>query len=51
MAALARAISQVTGSQVDVDSLRGILVFCILGLFLSAIAIKAYGLDFSVGLF
>jgi len=51
MAALARAISQVLGSQIDVESLKSILVFCGLGLLVSLLAIRTYGLDLSVAFF
>jgi len=51
MTALARAICQVTGSQIDVESLRSTLIFCGLGLLISLIAIEAYGLDLSVAFF
>jgi hypothetical protein len=51
MAALARAISRVTGSPVDIESLGGVLVFSGLGLLVSLIAIEAYGLDLSSGFF
>jgi hypothetical protein len=51
MAALARAISQVTGTEVDADSLGGILVFSGLGLVVSLLAVGAYGLDLGMAFF
>jgi hypothetical protein len=51
MAALARAIFQVTGTRVDVDSLSAILVFSGIGLIVSLLAVETYGLDLSVAFF
>ena len=51
MAALAHAISHLTGTRVDVDSLGAVLVFSGLGLVVSLAAIETYGLDLSVGFF
>jgi hypothetical protein len=51
MAALARAISRMTGTPVDIESLGAILVFSGLGLIVSLFAIEAYGLDLSTGFF
>jgi hypothetical protein len=51
MAALARAISCVTGTSLDSESLGGVLVFSGLGLLVSLVAIRAFGLDFSAGFF
>jgi len=51
MAALARAICQFTGTQVDVESLGGILVFFLLVLILSLLALGTYGMDLSAAFF
>ena len=51
MATLARVISLVTGSPVDVRSLEPIVILCCIGLLVSLIGIKAYDLDLSVTLF
>jgi hypothetical protein len=49
MAALARAISRATGTEIDVESLSAILIFSGIGLLLTLVAIEAYGLDLSYG--
>jgi hypothetical protein len=51
MAALARAISHVTGAPVDLETLGAVVVFSGLGLLVSLFAIEAYGLDLSAGFF
>jgi hypothetical protein len=51
MTTLARVISQVMGSRIDARSLEPIVIFCSIGLLLSLIGIKAYGLDLSAALF
>jgi hypothetical protein len=50
MAALARALSRVTGTQIDVEEIKPILIFCGVGLTVSLFLIS-YGLDLSVGFF
>jgi hypothetical protein len=50
MAALARALSRAIGIDVDVETLKIILIFCGAGLFVSVLA-ALYGLDLSGGLF
>jgi hypothetical protein len=51
MTAIAQAISRVTGTEIDVDSLSAVLIFCGIGLTVSLFAIEAYGLDLSCGFF
>lgn len=51
MTALVQALSRLTGTDFDVESLKTILIFCGIGLVLSLLAIETYGLDFSAGLF
>lgn len=51
MTTLARVISHVTGSPDDVRSLEPIVILCSLGLLLSLIAVKIYGLDLSTTFF
>ena len=50
MAALARVLSRVSGTEVDVETLKTILIFCGAGLGLSLLA-ASYGLDLSPGFF
>jgi hypothetical protein len=50
MAAIAGALSHTIGIDVDVQSLRGILLFCAGGLFVSLL-FATYGLDLSPGFF
>ena len=51
MTALAQALSRLTRTDVDIDSLEATCIFCSIGLLLSLLAIKAYGLDLSVAFF
>jgi hypothetical protein len=51
MIAFVQAISRLTKTDVDVEPLKAVLIFCGIGLLLSLLAIEAYGLDFSVGFF
>jgi hypothetical protein len=51
MTALAQALSRLTRTDVDVKSLEAISIFCGIGLLLSLLAIKAYGLDLGVAFF
>jgi len=51
MAALAQAICQVAGIRVDVKSLEGTLVFSVLILIVSLVALGTYGLDLSAAFF
>ena len=50
MAAIARALSHVSGTQVDIESLKIVAIFCGIGLGVSLIA-ASYGLDLSEGFF
>jgi hypothetical protein len=47
MTTLARALTHVTGIQIDVKTLEPVVIFCAIGIVLSLIGIKAYGLDLS----
>jgi len=51
MTTLAQALSRLTRTDVDVESLEAISIFCGIGLLLSLLAINAYGLDLSVAFF
>lgn len=51
MAALARAIRQVAGIQVDVESLGGTLLFSVLILVVSLVALGTYGTGLSAAFF
>ena len=51
MTTIAHVISRATGTEIDVDSLSAVLIFCGIGLTLSLFAIEAYGLDLSCGFF
>jgi hypothetical protein len=50
MTALAQVISRATGMEVDAESLGAVLIFGGIGLALSLLSIKTYGLDLSYGL-
>jgi len=50
MAALARALSRASGTNVDVATLKTIAIFCGVGLFASLL-FTTYGLDLSPGFF
>jgi hypothetical protein len=49
MAAFTQGLSRLTGTDVDVEALKAILIFFGIGLFLSLLAIEACGLDLSLG--
>jgi len=51
MTAFAQALSRLTGMDVDVESLKTVLIFSGIGLFVSLLAIETYGLDLSVAFF
>ncbi len=51
MTAIAQVISRATGTAVDADSLSAVLIFSGIGLAVSLLAIKAYGLDLSYAFF
>jgi hypothetical protein len=51
MTALAQALSRATGSEIDVESLTKVAIFCGIGLIVSLFAIASYGLDLSYGFF
>ena len=51
MTALAQAISRVTGTEIDVESLKAIVVFSGIGLLVTMVAIEHYGLDLSYAFF
>ncbi len=48
MTALARTLSRISGAEVDVESLRPVLLFCAIGLLASALLFKTEGLDMSI---
>jgi hypothetical protein len=50
MAAIARALSRVTGTQGDVETVKILAMFCGVGLTVSLI-LASYGLDLSAGFF
>ncbi|SHL90996.1 hypothetical protein SAMN05444159_7163 [Bradyrhizobium lablabi] len=50
MTAIARVLSRVSGTQVDVEILKTIAMFCGVGLFVSLL-LATYGLDLSAGFF
>jgi hypothetical protein len=50
MAAIARVLSRGFGSQVDVGTLKTIVIFCGVGLTVSLLLVS-YGLDLSAGIF
>ena len=51
MTVLAQALSRLTRSDIDVESLEAISIFCGIGLLLPLIGIKAYGLDLTAAFF
>lgn len=51
MTAIAQAISRATGTDIDVESLSAVLIFSGIGLAISLLAIKTYGLDLSFAFF
>ncbi len=51
MTALAQAISRIAGTDVEVETLKAILILSGIGLLVSLFAIEAYGLDLSAGFF
>jgi hypothetical protein len=50
MAAIARALSLVTGTDVDVETVKTLVMFCGVGLLVSLL-MASYGLDLSAGFF
>ena len=51
MTVLAQALSRLTRTAIDVESLEAISIFCGIGLLLTLIGIKAYGLDLTAAFF
>ena len=51
MTAIIQAISRITGTDVEIEPLKAVLIFSGIGLLLSLLAIQTYGLDLSVGFF
>jgi hypothetical protein len=51
MATLARFLSQASGIEIDVDTLRTIAIFSCAGLLLSLVLLLTYGIDLSPGFF
>ncbi len=51
MAALARVLSGISGTEIDVETLKTLVIFCGLGLLVSLVGVLAYGLDLSGGFF
>jgi hypothetical protein len=50
MAAIARMLSRASGTQVDIETLKTIVMFCGVGLTVSLL-LATYGLDLSPGFF
>jgi hypothetical protein len=50
MAAIAKALTRISGTQVEVETLKTILMFCGVGLTVSLL-LASYGLDLSPGFF
>jgi hypothetical protein len=48
MTELAQLLSRATGTEIDVESLTAVIIFCGIGLLLSLVSIAAYGLDLSL---
>lgn len=51
MATLARFLSQASGIEIDVETLRTIAIFSGAGLLLSLVLLLTYGIDLSPGFF
>ncbi len=51
MAALARVLSSISSTEIDVETLKTLVIFCGLGLLVSLAGVLAYGLDLSGGMF
>jgi hypothetical protein len=51
MIAIAQALSRLTGTDIDAESLTPVHAFCCIGLAVTLFAIKSYGLDLSAGFF
>jgi hypothetical protein len=49
-AAIARVLSRVSGTEIEVETLKNIALFCGLGLFVSLL-LATYGLDLSAAFF
>jgi len=47
MVALAKAISRLTRTDLEIEPLKAIIIFCGLGLLVSLVCAMAYGLDLS----
>jgi hypothetical protein len=50
MAAIAKVLSRVSGTQIDVETLKTLAMFCGVGLTVSLL-VASYGLDLSPGFF
>ena len=50
MATIARVLSRASGTDVDVETLKTLVMFCGVGLFVSLL-FASYGLDLSAGFF
>jgi hypothetical protein len=50
MAAIAKALSRIAGSGLDVETLKTIIMFCAVGLTVS-LMVMTYGVDLSPGFF
>jgi hypothetical protein len=50
MTALAKALSNISGTNVDVEVLKAVIMFCAVGLTVSMM-VASYGLDLSYGFF
>jgi hypothetical protein len=51
MPGIAEALSRLTGTDVDLELLVRVLVFCCIGLAVPLLATETYGLDLSAGFF
>lgn len=51
MIAIAKALSRVSGTEVDVESLKTVAMFCGVGLLASLLFLVTYGLDLGPGFF
>jgi len=51
MTALVQALSRLTKTETNIESLKAALIFCGIGLLVSLLAMETYGMDLSPGFF
>jgi hypothetical protein len=51
MTQIAQTLSRITGREIEADTLKPVLIFSVIGLAVSLLAVLTYGLDLSLGFF